>query len=214
MRFRSNKISRYRNLWSAMVVSFALVACGGQVASPTLQPATNTPETIATATTASITGKTDMAHGGMNMNAPYDAQFIDSMIVHHQGAVDMAKQAKAEAQRPEIKTLAEDIIKSQQAEIDQMKQWRSTWYPDLKENVAMPMDMSTMMISTDSTIPFDIRFINAMIPHHESAIVMSQEAQQRAEHTEIKKLADDIIKAQQTEISQMRQWLTDWGQGK
>jgi uncharacterized protein (DUF305 family) len=151
-----------------------------------------------------------MGHGSMNMNALFDAQFIDSMVMHHQGAIDMAKQAQAEAQRPEIKNMAEDIIRTQQAEIDQMKQWRTAWYPDLKDTGGMMMDMGTMMIDQDSSIPFDIRFINAMIPHHEGAVAMAKAAQQKAEHTEIKTLADNIIKAQQREIDQMKQWLAAW----
>src|SRR5688500_7558435 len=76
-------------------------------------------------------------------DAPYDALFIDSMIVHHQGAIDMANQALKEATKPEIKTLAENIIKAQEAEIAQMKEWRQAWYSDLAETAGMEMDMGT-----------------------------------------------------------------------
>jgi uncharacterized protein (DUF305 family) len=58
-------------------------------------------------------------------DANYDLRFIDAMKLHHQGAVAMAKEAK---QSPDVKQLAQDIITSQQAEIDQMKQWRQAWY--------------------------------------------------------------------------------------
>jgi uncharacterized protein (DUF305 family) len=143
-------------------------------------------------------------------DAPYDALFIDSMIVHHQGAIDMANQALKEATKPEIKTLAENIIKAQEAEIAQMKEWRQAWYSDLAETAGMEMDMGTMEVSTDTSRPFDQRFIEAMIPHHEGAIGMAKDAQQKAEHQEIKKLADAIITAQEAEIAQMNQWLKDW----
>jgi uncharacterized protein (DUF305 family) len=91
-----------------------------------------------------------------------------------------------------------------------MKQWHKAWYPDLADTGGMMMDMGTMKVAEDATIPYDIRFINAMIPHHEGAIAMAKVAQEKAEHPEIKKLADDIIKAQQREIEQMKQWLSAW----
>jgi uncharacterized protein (DUF305 family) len=141
---------------------------------------------------------------------PYDALFIDSMIIHHQGAVDMANQALKEAAKAEIKTLAEKIIKSQTAEINQMKAWRQAWYPDLTETGGMGMAMGTMEVNDDTTKPFDQRFIEAMIPHHEGAIGMAEDAQQKAQHQEIKLLADTIIDAQAAEIAEMKQWLNDW----
>jgi len=50
------------------------------------------------------------------------------MIPHHQGAITMAQDALSKSKRPEIKQLAQEIITSQQKEIDQMKQWRQAWY--------------------------------------------------------------------------------------
>ncbi|MCL5999613.1 MAG: DUF305 domain-containing protein [Chloroflexi bacterium] len=213
-------MTRFSNVLAVAFMGTALVACGGQATTPASQAvenATAAPMATSAATqtaTQPVTTAEAMPRatddGSMNMNAPFDAQFIDSMIMHHQGAIDMAKQAQAEAQRPEIKKMAEDIIKAQQSEIDQMKQWRAAWYPDLKDTGGLMMDMGTMMIEKDASIPFDIRFINAMIPHHEGAIAMAREVQQKAEHPEIKKLAEDIIKAQQSEIDQMKQWRAAW----
>jgi hypothetical protein len=50
-----------------------------------------------------------------------------------------------------------------------------------------------------SAADFDQSFIYMMVPHHESAIAMASIAQQRAEHAEIKSMADDIIAGQGTE---------------
>ena len=157
---------------------------------------------------------TSMAGGsmeGMDMgSAPYDAQFIDMMIEHHTSAITMAEQALKESERPEIKELAQNIITSQQQEIDQMTAWRTEWYPDLETTAGMDMAMGDMEISADTSQPFDQRFIAAMIGHHNGAITMAKEAQTKAERTEIKQLADEIIKAQEAEVAQLQQWNTEW----
>jgi uncharacterized protein (DUF305 family) len=57
---------------------------------------------------------------------------------------------------------------------------------------------------------YDLRFIDGMILHHQGAVVMAQEAQQKSTRPEIKKLAADIITAQQEEISKMKAWRTTW----
>jgi uncharacterized protein (DUF305 family) len=57
----------------------------------------------------------------------FDVHFIDLMIPHHEGAIAMAKEALAQAKHPELKKLAENIISSQQKEIEQLKQWRKAW---------------------------------------------------------------------------------------
>lgn len=158
-------------------------------------------------------------------DANYDLRFIDAMIPHHQGAVKMANVAQQKSKRPEIKNLADEIIKAQNQEITQMKQWRTAWYPkagdkpmayDAKMGHMMamsPQQKQAMMMSMDlgtTDAEFDLRFINAMIPHHEGAVVMAQDALQKSQYSEIKKLAQAIIEAQKGEIQQMEQWRKAW----
>ena len=57
----------------------------------------------------------------------FDRQFLAGMIVHHQGAVDMAQLAKKNAKHQEIKDMSEDIISAQNREIATMKQWQKDW---------------------------------------------------------------------------------------
>ncbi|MEX1052328.1 MAG: DUF305 domain-containing protein [Patescibacteria group bacterium] len=57
----------------------------------------------------------------------FDKSFINLMIDHHQGAIDMANEALINANHDEIKNLAKDIITAQNNEIKVMKQWIIDW---------------------------------------------------------------------------------------
>lgn len=58
----------------------------------------------------------------------FDEAFIDEMIVHHQGAVEMAKMVLASSERLELRDLAQKIIDAQTAEIQMMEAWRAEWF--------------------------------------------------------------------------------------
>ena len=57
----------------------------------------------------------------------FDLMFLDMMTPHHAGATTMAKEALAKAEHPEIKTLAQNIIREQEKEIKQMADWKAKW---------------------------------------------------------------------------------------
>ncbi len=52
-----------------------------------------------------------------------DIDFVEGMIPHHQGAIDMAKVVLEKGKDPEIKKLAEGIVKAQESEISMMQDW-------------------------------------------------------------------------------------------
>ena len=58
----------------------------------------------------------------------FDKAFLSEMIVHHQGAVEMAQLALANAKHQEIKDLAGAIITAQNKEIADMQSWGKGWY--------------------------------------------------------------------------------------
>jgi len=158
-------------------------------------------------------------------DADYDLRYIDAMTLHHLGAVDMAKDALEKAQHPQIKRLAEDISRTQNKEIAEMKKWRQTWYPQAGNKpmaynsqtlhmMEMPSDqMKSMMMSMDlgaTDANFDLRFLNAMILHHEAAVTMATDALKNSKRPRIKEVSQDISRSQQVEIRQMQQWRKAW----
>jgi uncharacterized protein (DUF305 family) len=216
-----------------LVLTFSAIASVGGLMTGCTSTASQNQAPKETATNTN--DKQMMNHGGgmnhgMTMDlgpadANFDLRFIDAMIPHHQGAVEMAKEAQQKSKRPEIKKLADNIIKSQNQEITQMKQWRQAWYPKAGDKpmaynsqMGHSMEMSSeqmqgMMMSQDlgaADAEFDLRFINAMIPHHEGAVTMGQDALSKSKRPEIKKLAQEIVKAQEIEIKQMQQWQKVW----
>ena len=164
-------------------------------------------------------GMPGMNHGGGTTTAEYDQNFIDMMVTHHQAAIDMAKVAQRKGEHAEIKQLANDIVSAQDSEIARMKGWRKQWYGSDQIPAGTMGMMSGMggmnvdLTQLENAQPFDKAFIDAMIPHHQSAIEMAKEAQTKAKHQEIKDLAGEIITAQQKEIDQMKAWRAQWYPG-
>ena len=75
----------------------------------------------------------------------------------------------------------------------------------------MTMTQMTSQLTEKEGDDFDAAFIDAMIEHHEGAIEMAELAASRAEHEEIKQLSQDVIRAQEGEIAQLRSWESTWG---
>lgn len=175
-----------------------------------------------------------MMHG-MMAGEQTNRHFIEMMIPHHEGAVQMADLALKLSKRPEIKKLAESIKSDQNREIVQMKSWYKQWYGtevpiattmnhgnmDHRGMMGMkkpiltkkPMGMQNMMAvdlnALKNAPDFDKAFIEEMIPHHKMALMMSSMIID-SDRTEMRTLSYAIVKAQSTEIEQMRQWHQNW----
>jgi|JI8StandDraft_1071087.scaffolds.fasta_scaffold12322_5 uncharacterized protein (DUF305 family) len=58
----------------------------------------------------------------------FDKAFLEEMVIHHQGAIDMANLALQNSQRGEMKALANAIIEAQTEEIEMMRGWNDAWF--------------------------------------------------------------------------------------
>lgn len=169
---------------------------------------------------------TGMDHSSMQSSPnaasqPYDLQFLDTMVDHHQGAVDMAKMALTKSRNEELKKFAQKIIDDQNREIAQMKEWREKRYagkpaamnmemPGMADSMKMMMGDGMKKLEAAAGRDFDLMFLDMMTPHHAGAVVMAKEALTKAEHPEIKTMANQIIKSQEAEIKQMAVWKAAW----
>ena len=61
--------------------------------------------------------------GEMPMTGDTDHDFMAGMVPHHQSAIDMANTVLETTEDPQVRQLAENILATQQAEIDEMNAW-------------------------------------------------------------------------------------------
>jgi uncharacterized protein (DUF305 family) len=141
-----------------------------------------------------------------------ERSFLEQMVPHHDSAVAMANMALEKSQRPEIRRVAQEIVSAQEREIAQMRAWHREWFgEELTPSETGPhaaMDMAELETATGDA--FDAAFLEAMIPHHASAITMAEQVLQGSPRDAVRTVADDIISAQAAEIGQMQEWRDEW----
>lgn len=167
--------------------------------------------------TKSMTSMHNEMMVGMGYNDP-DTAFAKGMLGHHRGAVDMAKIELKYGTDETMRKLAQDIIDSQQIEIDTMNKWLAS-HPDAPKpkpnteamQAAYAKGMNTMhsdMMLGIAEPEADMAFARGMLPHHIGAVDMAKVQLQYGTDEEMRKLAQDIIDAQQPEIALMQNWIT------
>ncbi|MGA5189244.1 DUF305 domain-containing protein [Streptomyces griseoincarnatus] len=195
-----------------------LAACGGD----DMEGMDHGSGTSASATSTPTAGD-NPAPGAFN---DADVMFAQMMIPHHEQALEMSKLADGRASDAEIKTLAADIEKAQDPEIQTMKSWLKAWGKPESAEESMPgmdhgsggMDhgsgMSGMMSDEDMKkleaakgTEFDRMFAEMMIGHHKGAITMAEDEQKNGRNATAKKLAADVVKTQSAEVEKFQKIL-------
>ena len=188
----------------ALVLAGTLVACGSDDAS-------SGDATSAAATAEGSTG----ADEAMTLNDA-DIEFAQGMIAHHEQAVEMAEIGldPTVGAGPEVTDLATRIQAAQEPEIELMTAWLTAAGESVTMDVSDGHDMSSMegmmsveqmdalMIATGAE--FDQMWLEMMIAHHEGAISQSETVKADGSNPDVLLLADQIIVAQQSEITEMQ----------
>ena len=149
--------------------------------------------------------------GGMtDMFVASEFDYLVQMIPHHEEAVATARLLQAGTARQEMRDFAATIIRTQSAEVAQMRAWLDEWYPGRETAVTYRPMMRELSGLTGSAI--DRAFLEDMIPHHMMAVMMSQQLLVRglADHQAVVPFATVIRDTQQAEIRMMHQWLWAW----
>jgi uncharacterized protein (DUF305 family) len=157
-------------------------------------------------------GGSGMMGRGAGMHPAGDAGrwFIEAMIPHHEDAVAMADLALARAARPEITALATAIEATQTAEIEQMRAWYRQWYGAEPQRRPMPMHGMGDATALNDAADVDRAFIEAMVPHHQMAVMMAAMALPGIEQAELRGLLRAIVADQTAEIAAMTGWYRAW----
>lgn len=153
---------------------------------------------------------------GQQQHNQADVTFLQAMIPHHDQAIAMAQMAPTKAASPQVKDLADRIQAEQGPEITQMSGLLRSWgapVPATNQGIAgmhaqipgmmSDQQMRQMMASTVGA-GFDRMFLQMMIAHHQGAVTMSRAELAQGSNPATRKLAQQIITGQQSEISQMQ----------
>lgn len=105
----------------------------GKKEASTAQPEMRPPVDHSTMSMEQMSGSLEDLQGDA-----FDKAFLEMMIVHHQGAVDMAKHIPEQAKHEELKKLGEEIVTAQTKEIEMMQSWLRDWgYDDAEAPQSM-----------------------------------------------------------------------------
>ncbi len=153
----------------------------------------------------SMMDHSQMDHGSMVSG---EESFLKLMIPHHQEAIDTSKIVLAKTQSPELKTLLENIISAQETEVQIMKKTVENLYKNDTEFQYMPM--MNPNLANLSSLEAEKSYLEGMIIHHKWAIQMAQAMQGKDMQDATRKIVENIIASQQSEIDLMKKYLKNY----
>lgn len=149
----------------------------------------------------------------MTMSKDPDLDFANMMIMHHQGSIDMANYELQNGTDAQIKAMAQDVIDTQQQEIEHMKAIINGMPADETDNAfAMELmkSMDKMGITADTQLitgNTDHDFAILMIVHHQSALDNASAYLHHGKNSELKAMANMMVEMQTQEIIDFGNWL-------
>ena len=144
-----------------------------------------------------------------------DAAFAHAMVPHQKEGLAMAELARQRALRKELRKIAKTMLGPRRHEIRRLAPLgaelvREGLRPERGAMNRRPVDIDDLRRATS----FDQRFMELMIRHHEDAIAMAEEEQDRGGDPRLKRLAGEILKTHERELEALRRWLRTWyGEG-
>lgn len=156
------------------------------------------------------------AMGSVESSGSADVNFLMGMIPHHESAVEMAESyLKYGAENESMKSLAENIIKTQNEEITQMNNMvksintenANTDNEKAYINEYMNMMQHGHSHNNANYENIDMAFAEGMMKHHQMAIDMAEIIIKYGEDEQVKRLAENIIETQKKEIEEMNNFL-------
>ncbi len=156
-----------------------------------------------------------------------DVEFSSDMIQHHAQALQMVDLTLGRELDPEVVDLTDQIRAAQAPEIEKMADWLEEWGEPVPatsrdhahadghgESMEVDADMPGMMSADEMaaleearTEEFQDMWLEMMVEHHEGAVEMAEAEVEDGENAEAISLAEDIIDAQEKEISTMQDLL-------
>ena len=195
---------------TALTVALVLSGCAGQ----------NVPGTTANSTPAPTSTPAASPQASVEHNQA-DITFAQGMLPHHQQAVEMSKLAAERAGSDDVRRLATEVEQAQGPEIATMRGFLAAWGAPASGGMAgmghetvghdgmagmMTEDQMRRLQQADG-VDFDRMFLEMMIAHHDGAVQMAQTELANGVNPEATTLAQTIIDAQRTEITEMRSLL-------
>jgi uncharacterized protein (DUF305 family) len=189
----------------AAVLVLTLAACGSDDA-----PAADTTTASATANSTSAPG----APAAPDLNEA-DIEFAQGMIAHHEQAIEMAEIALDPnvGASAAVVDLATRIEAAQDPEVELMTGWLTAAGQPVAMDTSDGHDMSSMdgmmtveqmdALAAATGTEFDTMWLEMMIEHHQGAIAQSDSVKADGSNPDVLALADQIITAQQAEITEM-----------
>lgn len=195
----------------ALTAVLTLAACG----------ADDTDSTSSTSTSSTAPTSSATPAAGERIDA--DVVFAQDMIPHHAQAIEMSDILLGkDGVDPAVQELARDIKSAQAPEVEQMTGWLVGWGEDVPSAEGGSMggmdhggtEMPGLMSNEDMTRLEDAPgeeasrlFLEQMIQHHRSAVDMATMELEVGRNEDAKKLAEQIIATQESEITTMTELL-------